>query len=437
MIGIFALVLLGLNSLIAQSDSTFTLYGQVLDSLSGQAIPYSNVYVKNTLKGTLTNEHGHFYLKMTQGDKKDTLQFSLMGFEPLEIPLTASTPQPLMVYLTPSPVQLKEAIVLPLEPEDYVKKAIIKMAENFPDTAYNSTLYYREILKENEHYNQYTEALLDVYNLPYSGTPSDTTQIRIKAGKEYDDLSEIEFMQGFAEKQKKKYYKKQKKKGNEVVKSDVKGFTPEFINPYWILDSNLVRKRQMFLDTNDFKLYDYKFSHISKLDDKRVMCIEFDQKDKVRDPLFAGTIYLEEESLAIVALEFHLSEKGKKYLIPGYAKPVMWAMRLKVSPPLFGAFIRNREINGKWYLEYIKFTMDAELTKKYYFDDDHHSRFTGEQILVVVDRDLGGAETFPAEEIALKTKPIRKQLKKDSAQVNWTEYSRIQPPKNLEEGQKQ
>lgn len=58
--------------------------GIVVDSATLSALPSVNVQVKNSFRGTTTDEKGNFSI---QAGSRDTLLFSLVGYERLELPL--------------------------------------------------------------------------------------------------------------------------------------------------------------------------------------------------------------------------------------------------------------------------------------------------------------------------------------------------------------
>lgn len=69
----------------AQYDAHLT--GHVLDERTGEHLPFVNVQVKGTNIGTVTDESGHYFLRdMPIG--KQTIVFSYVGYETLELPVT-------------------------------------------------------------------------------------------------------------------------------------------------------------------------------------------------------------------------------------------------------------------------------------------------------------------------------------------------------------
>lgn len=66
----------------AQGQEMFT--GIVVDSATLAALPAVSVQLKNTFRGTTTDEQGHFSIQAT---RNDTLIFTLVGYERLDLPL--------------------------------------------------------------------------------------------------------------------------------------------------------------------------------------------------------------------------------------------------------------------------------------------------------------------------------------------------------------
>jgi hypothetical protein len=71
-----------------------TIKGLVADSASHRPIPYVNVIIKNTQRGTTTDEKGYFSLS---ADLADTLVFSFVGYKTLEFPLNEWEPSVILM----------------------------------------------------------------------------------------------------------------------------------------------------------------------------------------------------------------------------------------------------------------------------------------------------------------------------------------------------
>lgn len=70
-----------LSAVLAQQE---TFKGVVVDSVTFAALPFVNVRVKNSLRGTSTDMQGNFALTAT---RRDTLILSVVGYQTIEQPL--------------------------------------------------------------------------------------------------------------------------------------------------------------------------------------------------------------------------------------------------------------------------------------------------------------------------------------------------------------
>lgn len=97
--------------LLLYSISCFSqtlIHGSVRDSKTHESLPYCNIAVKGTIKGTLSNGDGAFEIPVNL--TKDTLVFSYVGYAPIEIP-SSRVHQVKLVVLERKDVLLQEFIV--------------------------------------------------------------------------------------------------------------------------------------------------------------------------------------------------------------------------------------------------------------------------------------------------------------------------------------
>lgn len=83
----FLLRLTCVVALLSQAESLCAqemVTGIVVDSASLSALPSVNIQVKNTGRGTMTDEHGNFSIN---AGRTDTLVFTLVGYQSIELPL--------------------------------------------------------------------------------------------------------------------------------------------------------------------------------------------------------------------------------------------------------------------------------------------------------------------------------------------------------------
>ncbi|NJO90234.1 MAG: hypothetical protein HC831_15775 [Chloroflexia bacterium] len=80
---------------------------------------------------------------------------------------------------------------------------------------------------------------------------------------------------------------------------------------------DIVKYHKDFLEPKSAKYYEYTYGTSTKYNEKPVYVVEFDQQEGVRKPLYKGRLFIDINSLAIVACTYQFSPKGIKYLRPG------------------------------------------------------------------------------------------------------------------------
>ena len=83
--------------------------GVVTDSVTGERMPYAQVFLLGSQTGALTNEQGGFTI--VTGVKFDKLRVFVVGYEPKEINVPIGKYTELDIKLVPTTVMLNEIIV--------------------------------------------------------------------------------------------------------------------------------------------------------------------------------------------------------------------------------------------------------------------------------------------------------------------------------------
>lgn len=104
-----------------------SVYGVLVDSASGDVIPFANVLIKGTLTGKQTDEKGSFTIH--PGSFPATLVFTCIGYKTREVKVTQPN-KVLTVILTPSAEVLRE-VVINSDPLQCIQKDQSLMASDF------------------------------------------------------------------------------------------------------------------------------------------------------------------------------------------------------------------------------------------------------------------------------------------------------------------
>ena len=87
-------ILATLMALCGYAQQAVTVKGIVVDSATLKPLPYVNVYIKKLRRGTMTDAKGNFLLA---AHPNDTLQFSMIGYRSLELPVRDWEPSVVMM----------------------------------------------------------------------------------------------------------------------------------------------------------------------------------------------------------------------------------------------------------------------------------------------------------------------------------------------------
>lgn len=121
---LFFVVLLAIPQLLL--GQTRTIHGVVSDNRSGQPLPFVNVIVKHTYRGTTTDLDGRFAIEL---DANQSLEFRYVGYQTLLL-APGSIHDALTVRLMEQPTQLKEVVVR--AGENPALKIVRRAIENKP-----------------------------------------------------------------------------------------------------------------------------------------------------------------------------------------------------------------------------------------------------------------------------------------------------------------
>ena len=133
----FLLFLAGTSSLRAQDrdDDLIQFSGVVITGDSLSPVPFTNVLIENTDKGTMTDYYGYFSFVAQKGD---SILFSSIGYERARfiIPDTLTTNRySLIQILDKDTITLRETVIYPWPTREQFKQAFLEM--EVPETDFD------------------------------------------------------------------------------------------------------------------------------------------------------------------------------------------------------------------------------------------------------------------------------------------------------------
>ncbi len=161
-----------------------TIKGVVTDSVTGEGMPYAQIFLIGSQTGALTNDQGGFTI--VTGVKFEKLRVSVVGYQTKEIKVPLGVYTELDIKLVPTTVMLNEVIVK--KTAKYVKKGN-------PAVAFVEKLRARRNLynpKDHDYYNynKYEKVSFGLNNFNSSSTKNLIAQ-NFKFLKDYIDTCDV------------------------------------------------------------------------------------------------------------------------------------------------------------------------------------------------------------------------------------------------------
>jgi len=120
--------------------SSQSLKIQIIDSISGQAIPYSNVYFSNN-NGLISDEDGSFELIKSQLSDKDSMHISMLGYKKSSFLIRDFNDT--VIKLVQSPIKLSDVILTnkKLSSEEIISKVVENIDKNYEKQFTKNKIY--------------------------------------------------------------------------------------------------------------------------------------------------------------------------------------------------------------------------------------------------------------------------------------------------------
>ena len=369
--------MISLNT-FAQDNSVIS--GTIINGEDQEPLPFASIRLKNHPIGTISNENGDFDFYIPKSKRTDTLNISFIGFNSYEVPLV-NIDRKLEIVLTPSSNVLDEVILTEKDPLDYIKKALERLPDNYPQEAYQTLAYYREKFIENGLVINKEEGVFKTY-YPQAGDSS-KNQHQLLLYKPEEDPQQFQFMREWFEAKQEKRRKKAIKKGEEFDEEEFDSeMDMDFGGPESVIDLDINNERDNYLNPKHFKKYEYSFGDETSLNGERLVTINFKAKKSIDHKKDSGKILINTEDYAIVSIE-----QSGKFNIPFLVKPILFVIGLKIENPTFSTVISYQKFKDKWYPELFRWDAKIKLTKRHTFDANENSDINIGQVFFINELD--------------------------------------------------
>lgn len=157
------LILFSSSQLFAQKY----IHGVVVDATSGEPIPFANVVLKGTYKGTATNFEGEFTLNIPDAVLNDTVLMTVVGYKKAEFPVSEYVGEkfhrfeidPFVYEIEDITVEVKSTFA-----NTIIKNAAEAISKNYHQGAFNYDMYYRNTQQVNGKVSKERQAAVKLYD---------------------------------------------------------------------------------------------------------------------------------------------------------------------------------------------------------------------------------------------------------------------------------
>jgi len=120
------------------------VHGLVIDSTTSEPMPFVSIAISGTTFGTVSNQNGEFTLNLEKANPSDSIAFYYLGYETLKIRIQ-NLQDGMTVKIREKPFSLRSITIIahPFSPEELIRKALERKAENYPVIAQKREVFSR------------------------------------------------------------------------------------------------------------------------------------------------------------------------------------------------------------------------------------------------------------------------------------------------------
>ena len=308
------------------------LKGRVVDKRSGKPLPYATIALLETSLGSISNQEGEFSFKLPLDLPDPMMVVSYMGYRSMVLPVTYPVEEGIEIGMEKELVPLQEVIIRYADPVKLLQEAIQRIPENYLDEHSTMTAFYRESIKRNEHCMVYSEAVLDVAKVPYSSLTSNDHVSIVKRRKISDVTAE-----------------------DTILIKLRSGISTS-------MSLDVIKNRPDFLEEDFHTRYNLEFTDMMTYGDRLVYVIGFQQKKEIHDLLFKGQIYLDQETLAVLAADFEfnpdlLHKEPELFLVSHSPK-------IHIRPVMAKYHVDYRSVQNRYYVSQVRAEVEMKVRKR-------------------------------------------------------------------------
>jgi len=386
------------STLLGQEASFKEFSGEILDESTKKPLVFAALTLEGTNVSTITNTEGEFLLKIPNNGSDKNILVSFLGYKTLTVPLSQLKEENNQIYLTESAVELTEVnLIVPKDAEALVRETLRKRGENYLNEPTVMTAFYRETIKKRNKNVSLSEAVVSIYKTPYSSNKKDELKLfKARKSTDYDKLDTLALkLQG---------------------------------GPFNTLFVDMVKYPNYIFNNESISYYDFSFDSSTRINDKLIYIINFQQKPEIIDPLFTGKLYIDAQNKILTSAIYSLNITNKELASQMFVRKK--PRNAEVWPTSVAYRVDYREKDGKWYYGYSNVQLEFKIDwDKRLFNSVYSMNC--EMAITDWEKNLTNVELDPKDRI--KSSIILSDEAIGFADPDWWgEYNIIEPEKSIE-----
>ena len=391
------------NLLSGQEPQSFiTITGKVQDAVTGKAMAFASISLKNSAISNVTNSDGIFILKipLDRLEDSDSVIVSYMGYRnKTESAKDFRKGKVMKIALQPSSFNIKALHIYPNDPDAIFDIVFSRsnVMKNFPSKPEGMQGFYREIISKGRKYGTVTEAVLDISKASYSNyVANDNAAILLGRSSHKFSI-------------------------NDTVMMAMEG------GPLANLSLDIVKFP--FIGTtlqaaHDF--YRFTFGNPVEIDGRNIVVIRFRQKDST-EALYSGELYVDKETLALVKASFRMnvdysSDSWREFV--RYMPP-----KVSVKAERADFLVNYKVVGDRMRFDYSRVELDFSVK---YVGKWLRNKYSAVSELAITDYDKPSALRIPVGQRIRMKDNLGRKVKDFSNPDFWGDYNIIEPDASLQ-----
>ncbi|PRZ00883.1 carboxypeptidase-like protein [Marinilabilia salmonicolor] len=373
------------------------LRGSVEDEDSGDPLAFATVAIEGTNIATVSNSSGNFSLKVPKEKSNEQIRISFIGYEKKYMPVSSFRHGRNTIELKMITVPLVEVSVFPSDPNLLIRAVLNRRDENYLADPTKMTAFYRETIKKGWSYVSLSEAVVDVYKFSYDNPREDRVKLHIgRKSTDYEKLDTVAFkLQG---------------------------------GPYTATMLDIMKDPYLLFDNDMIDYYNFKISNITRIEDRTIYVLSFEQKPSVKIPLFYGRLYVDTENLAVTRAVFNMNTEDKDEVARMFIRKKPFGARVFPTEASYIVNYRQNE-EGKWYFGYSRGQASFKVKwRRKLFNTNYHTTLE----MAVTDWEITSEDPFRGSDRLKINAIMEDEVSGFSDPDFWGDYNVIEPEQPIE-----